>query len=649
MGAGRSSRRHIFRREERKPKSKRRVASCIETRVLYSTMSNTPSDGKEQSDFAMDNTATHTRHSSPAVRFQTPRTVEKVRERALADDASRISMNQSMASVPFTPINFSVTPNRAGDVVLLSPSRTIAESLKSLATITGQQLEEVWDEVGYGPEDRASQLNDLICKFRDLCEQKISEERGVAETFRSTIVEAKEEIQQLSAALQIPYNEDENSNDSTLLEELDRFESALESLREEAREAYEDLKETRDFLIDSHKALGIDIHPKWTEIGSDLTQAERQRFHEKKTEMKSELSTRTSAVIQLVRDCQHLMRDLKIDSDSADALDIDKQIGGSLVRSKDDSFMMASKHRTETCIGIDNKAMDSLTKRVSELHSEKRRRKAKLQEMGLEIAKLWEKLRIPEEEQIKFTESVRGLGIDTLQKGECELERLNAIKTEMIGQLIQEARQEIENLWEQIDAEDEFRTSFEVFEVMDEALFDDKLLEDHDAYLRELNAKYEERKPILRLIERREIIVKERMEYENLQKDPERLKQRSGALARQLLEEEKMARRIKRELPKLTQHLKEKLAEWRNRHGEDFLYQRGVYLDEMARQEDEWNAYKEQKHKKLHKKHDDNAVGHKGAYGKKANHNHKARKPLGDTKANQTRPARGHRTVLGQH
>ena len=59
-----------------------------------------------------------------------------------------------------------------------------------------------------------------------------------------------------------------------------------------------------------------------------------------------------------------------------------------------------------------------------------------------------------------------------------------------------------------------------------------------------------------------------------------------------------MARRIKRDLPKLTELLNEKLDQWRKEHGEHFEYSRAgeTYLAVMERQELEWNAYKEEKH-----------------------------------------------------
>ena len=209
-----------------------------------------------------------------------------------------------------------------------------------------------------------------------------------------------------------------------------------------------------------------------------------------------------------------------------DGSDLDRQIAGSLVRSKDGSFIMASKFRSESCVGISADAVEELTRRVAELHREKRQRKEQLQEMGGEIALLWEKLHVPEEEQIAFTESVQGLGLDTIEKGKMELRRLEELKSQMLGKLIQEARQTIADLWEQIDASRDHRESFAPYNVTLEELFTDKLLEEHEDYIHQLQSRLEQMKPILRIIERRETIIRERFEYEELQKDPERLQQR---------------------------------------------------------------------------------------------------------------------------
>ena len=539
--------------------------------------------------------------------------------------------NSSAVNASFTPI---LTPNRSGDVVLLSPSRSISETLTSLATLTGHQLDTVWNEVGYTPQERAAQLNQLIVQFKDLCQTKVAEEQGVAETFRQTIYEAKDEIHKLCTALQqqVPPSATSTTTELTLTDQLDVLETTLQDLRLQAAQARKDLQESLDFLLEAHEVLGKDMDPQWNDIDTNLTKERQVEFQNKRMELKAEVQSRSAAVVRLVRDCQQLMRELKIETESKTSSALDRQIAGSLVRSKDDSFIMASKQRTETCVGIGADAMEEMMKRLSELNAEKSRRKVVIQEMGHKISKLWEKLRISEEEQIAFTESVRGIGLDTIQKGEAELDRLESMKNEMIGQLVQEAREEIQELWDQIDADEAYRREFLAFYVDTEQAFDDDLLDTHEAYLGQLHERLEERKPLLRLIERREAIVKERMEYEELQKDPDRLKQRTAAVARQVMEEEKMARRIKRDLPKLTQIIEQKLHDWRERHGEDFVYHHGSYQQAMTQQERDWNLYKEQKKTtNSHSHHRHHATKSKATTHARTTHR---RQPLGEAKLN---------------
>jgi protein regulator of cytokinesis 1 len=544
----------------------------------------------------------------------------------------------------FTPVQPVLTPGArtprgSQGHVLLSPSRTITESLQALASSTAKQLEEVWDEVGYNPQERASQLSDLLVKFRDLCEEKISEEQGVAETFRQTISDSKEEVQATSAALKSlvdPQLLRDNSG-QTLTDELSSLEIALEGLRAAAAAAKEDLKECQEFLVESHEALGQEFAEKFRDIVSDLTAARREEFHRKAEEMKEETTTRTAAVIQLLRDCQHLMNDLGIDGQKSGS-SLDRRIAGSLVRSKDSSFIMASKFRTDSCTGISSKSLEDLTNQVAELSGEKRRRKTRLQEMGADIAMLWEQLRIPEEEQRAFTESVKGLGMDTIDKGEAELERLKSLKSEMLVNLVVEARETIRALWEETNATQAMQRSFLPITVEDEEEFDDELLDKHDDYIRVLQNRLDQMKPIMRIIERREEILQERVAYEELQKDSDRLKQRGAAMARQLMEEEKMARRIKRELPKLTNLLKEKLLEWKESSGEDFQYRGDVYVEVMKRQGDEWAEYKEATMQlKLKKKQEEHELEENKFRGNNFHKKKNASRPLGDSQQDNTR------------
>jgi hypothetical protein len=178
----------------------------------------------------------------------------------------------------------------------------------------------------------------------------------------------------------------------------------------------------------------------------------------------------------------------------------------------------------------------------------------------------------------------------------------------MIGKLVVEARETIATLWDETNATKEQRSSFEPFSVQNEDLFNDELLEKHEEYIRALQGRLEHMKPIRKMIKHREDIIQERMEYEELQKDPNRLQQRGASMTKQLMKEEKMARRIK-SLPKLSRDLEAKLKDWKETNHEDFQYHSEIYLDIMQRQEEEWQQYKENElQQKLKKKQEEQAL-----------------------------------------
>jgi len=159
----------------------------------------------------------------------------------------------------------------------------------------------------------------------------------------------------------------------------------------------------------------------------------------------------------------------------------------SLVRNDDDSLSIVTEDDTGDCFGLSAATIDDLTLRLTYLNKEKRKRKEILSEMGRKIAMLWEKLRIPKHEQNAFTQSVRSLGMETINKGENkgeqELQRLHSLKAEMIEKLIFEARRAIDDLWKELHYSDDHRESFEAGKVQDESQFTDKLLEEHERYI----------------------------------------------------------------------------------------------------------------------------------------------------------------------
>lgn len=499
-------------------------------------------------------------------------------------------------------------------LMLVPSSQTIHDTLSALAQNTAQQLEDVWDEIGLSLEERGDQLADLLSAFQEACEAKVTNEMQVLENYKRLIVEYKQEIKSTCQALKIPVDEDlvaettatSNKKKQSLQDEACSLEFALQDLRSVAEVKRRDLREYKRKLEEDHLALGLDLEDKWKDIDSDLTDPRIAEFRDFVHEMDGIVSTRVKAIVQIIGDCKELLETLRIDPLSSDN-PLDRQIMGSLVQDEEGTITIVDKFESNECTGISAKALDDLTQRHKELHNEKRRRRTLLAEMGDTIFELWEKLQVPKEEQLAFSNSVDGLSLDTLAKGEAEISKLLARKEEMMGRLIIDARKKIEMLWEETNATKEQRSVFTAIHVQDENLMNDALLTEHEAYIKVLEDRLAQMKPLLDLISKREAVLKERMEYEECLKDPSRLQQRGMAVAKQLMKEEKMAKRIKNDLPKYTMLLTKKLREWEQEHSEPFLYNGQDYTAVIQKQEEEWQEYNEQKKQiKLQKKQKEN-------------------------------------------
>jgi len=531
-----------------------------------------------------------------------------------SSSTTRQSTNNTSTYTPILQMN---TPQETS-LLLLPPSQSILESLTSLTNSTTTQLTNIWDVLGCSPEERADQLTQLLSNLKGVCQETVSQEQKVVKKYQQTITKYKEEIRSTCVALKIDINEEllgeqqqqvqqQGFGRISLQDEVMNLDVELENLRSVASVARVDLESCHLQLVEASTALGMDLEESFQDITSDLTQGTRDRFHAKVEEVQELVKTRTAAIIQLLQDCQELLKCLKYDMSTPHTLDY--RIGNSLkVDEETGVTTLTSIVPTDTCTGIHSNTLNDLSNRLTELHGEKRRRKLKLADMGAIIGELWEKLHVPMEEQRSFADSISGLGLDTLEKGERELERLESLKQSMMADLIQEARTKIQELWKETNSSEEQQKVFEGMSV-EQPDFDQELLTQHEEYIQTLETCLNQMRPILTIIAKRENVVKERMEYEEYQKDPDRLKQRGSALTKQLMKEEKMSKRIKKDLPKYTTHLEKKLQEWQNDHSEPFLFEGEPYLDVMKRQEEDWLEYKdEQMQMKLRKKQQEKAA-----------------------------------------
>ncbi|KAL7507172.1 hypothetical protein ACHAXN_004409 [Cyclotella atomus] len=514
-----------------------------------------------------------------------------------------------------------------------SPS-DMDERLHQIASCTRSKLDSLWDKIGVHPDERYVHLTDLVSTFETICNEKIEEEEGLVSQFIKDIEDLKEEYERSCIALglenEIQLRRDPSGKDLISLQcEYEAVFGRVESVRGAVALAKEDLEGSRSRIFEAYVALNGDGGDdgeleEWRDVETDLTERRREEFRAKAVELEEAVVSRTKAVISLTRDCQSLLREMEIVNGDGFGDEVvgnnqdDVKIMNSLVMHDDaiqsphdyrsrssDRFDIASLVETPTCMGISSSALERLTRRIAELNDEKKKRRMILAKMGSAIQSLWLMLRVPEEEQKAFSSSIKGLSLETIRIGEKELARLNERKAVMVGKLIREKRQEIEKLWEQTNTPDAEKASFDCyFHIYDDDKLTEDLLTTHQEYASILNEKLEKMRPILDLIAKREDIVSERFELEQLQKDPDRLKGRHAC--QQLAKEEKMHRRVKNELPRITAHLEKTLQAWYhdNRPSTEeereadptlghFIYQGAPYLETMHTQEHDWRMRKE--------------------------------------------------------
>lgn len=98
-----------------------------------------------------------------------------------------------------------------------------------------------------------------------------------------------------------------------------------------------------------------------------------------------------------------------------------------------------------------------------ELEEVKRRREAHIQAMYDQLEALWKRLGVPEEAMDEFVEEHRGSTEDTVSAYEEELERMLELKRERMGTFIENARNEIIKLWDDLMVGEEEREDFAPF------------------------------------------------------------------------------------------------------------------------------------------------------------------------------------------
>lgn len=251
-----------------------------------------------------------------------------------------------------------------------------------------------------------------------------------------------------------------------------------------------------------------------------------------------------------------------------------------------DSTIVQHYRESPEQLGLHQSDIERLRSRRDKLLEEKRSREKRLADIKKTIEALWDRLGVQEPDRRAFLAANRGCGLRTINEFEDELARLNELKRQNLHLFVEDARVRIQELWDALYFSEEEMLDFTpAFS----DVYSDALLSAHEAEIERLLALKEQRAPVLALIEKHKSLIADRDALAASANDASRLllKPQKGEKRDpgKLLREEKMRKRIAKELPKVAAELTKILQRYDDEYGKPFLVHGESYLEELEVQE----------------------------------------------------------------
>ncbi|KIW03706.1 uncharacterized protein PV09_05019 [Verruconis gallopava] len=448
---------------------------------------------------------------------------------------------------------------------------------KQVSTIINK-LHELFDEIGVPSHERDSRESELFAALSETLHNQLrlvtNEKHEIAEEANRLITTIKQMQISLEGKERNSYDFDDD------LKVTYPLKPCLEGLKEKHkmvhklhRERYEQVKK----LAQAIESYSSHLEPSFIKVKLpptspnascpptfDLSHAYFSSLDDEFTRVYEEYERRLATVKSLCSEIINLWAEL-----------------GTPQAQTDSNIVTLSREAPEQ-LGLHTEDLKRLQSKRDRLVEEKKGRERKLKELRTQIEALWERLGVQEPDRKAFLAANRGCGMRTINEFEDELNRLIELKRQNLGLFVEDARVKLQELWDSLYFSEEEMLEFTpAFS----DVYSDALLSAHEAEIERLEALREQRAPTLALIDKHRSLIKERDELAASSQDASRLMLRGQKGEKRdpgkLLREEKMRKRIAKELPKVEAELRKMLEAWEDEYGRPFLVHGERYIDEL--------------------------------------------------------------------
>ncbi|KAL2169758.1 hypothetical protein VTG60DRAFT_5654 [Thermothelomyces hinnuleus] len=447
-------------------------------------------------------------------------------------------------------------------------------------TIIGQ-LHGLFDEIGVPHHDRDAREEEVFAALSDALNNQV---RLVTAEKQEMIDEAQRmitQIRQMEASLDDSKPRRDSDGNLKITYPLTRCLQVLKEKHTQVsrlhRERYEQVKK----LAQALESYSLHLEPTFVELelpptgpnqsippSFDLSPAYVDKLDAEFTRVYEEYTRRVATVKAVAENIIQLWAELGTPQAQTD---------GAIVKYYRDAPEQ---------LGLHEEDIARLRSKRDKLLEEKKNREKRLKDLRSAVEVLWEKLGVEEKDRKAFLNSNRGCGIRQINEFEDELARLNELKRQNLHVFVEDARYRLQELWDALYlSEDEMLEFTPAFS----DVYSDALLEAHEREIARLEILQEQRAPTLALIDKHKSLVHDRDELAASSQDASRLMMRGQKGEKRdpgkLLREEKMRKRIAKELPKVTAELRKALEKWEDEYGRPFLVHGERYLDCLEAEE----------------------------------------------------------------
>lgn len=454
------------------------------------------------------------------------------------------------------------------------------EEWAALGVSTWRALVDIFDEVGFTDEEREQQSVKLCELVQAICQEQVEAATQVREDALMEFETKQEDIQHLCVLLGKPPAKQQIDENDCIRGKIAALASLHSSLTELSRQRQSQIDEISNQIC----ALGLELDEQFemdeNSAPPGLSEAMIKMLQQKASELQHVKTNRTQTIKELAEQCHKRMKFMCIAVQETSDPDLATQI-----------YSFADEQRFE--FALHQATIDGLNTMQAELAEEEGKRKAALTELGEKIGRLWTLLEVSEVERAEFQRSFTDhLSLATIRAGQEELERLHVLKRQNMAKILGREREDIEAMWAELGVPPHTqREEFPLF-FADLGSLEESALTDYEQYAEVLRGRLEALRPLLAKVQKREMYISDRLEYEQLIMNPERLMARGPNASKMRKREEEMAKRVKL-LKKLDDDLTRTITAWQEQNNQVFTFQGMRYFDRMAAQQRQYDSYKQ--------------------------------------------------------